>query len=151
LKFSASLSMVPDLIFFPDSATGIASTFDVEEGQQPEFPVAHGDTVRLRFLPYQDLMQAFDLKHPFESYKEKVVCRGRFDLSFKDLQGAGMVEFEKASMASQNIVFGRRKMYSDTANFRLKAFEEEGFTFSTVNVNAKIDFDKREGERSEEH
>jgi hypothetical protein len=56
------------------------------------------------------------------------------------------VEFEKANLASNKILFVKRRMFSDTANFRLKAFEEEGFTFSTVNVNAKIDFDTRIGE-----
>ncbi len=146
LKFSSSLSKVPDLIFFPDSANGVANTFDVTEGDNPEFPTAHGDTVRLHFMPYEDLMQAHDLRKPFESYKEKVSFRGRFDLTFKDLVGDGKVEFEKATLASTRILFAKRKMFSDTANFRLKAFEEEGFTFSTVNVNAKIDFDARIGE-----
>jgi hypothetical protein len=43
-------------------------------------------------------------------------------------------------------LFVKRRFFSDTSNFHLKAFDEEGFTFSTVNVNSKIDFDKREGE-----
>ncbi len=146
LKFSSSISKVPDLIFFPDSANGVASTYDVKEGTNPEFPVVHGDTVRLHFLPYQDLLEAYDIKRPFKSYKENVIFKGRLDLTFKDLSGSGTVEFEKASMASRNILFTRRKMFSDTANFKLKAFEEEGLTFSTVNVNAKIDFDERVGE-----
>lgn len=146
LNFSTSRSKVPDLIFFPDSANGVASTFDVEEKDNPEFPVAHGDTVKLHYMPYEDLLQAYDLKHPFEAYKEKVVFKGRFDLTYKDLTGNGRVEFEKANLASNKILFVKRRLFSDTANFRLKAFEEEGFTFSTVNVNAKIDFDTRIGE-----
>lgn len=146
LRFSKGLAKVPDLIFFPDSANGIANTFDVQENDNPEFPMAHGDTVRLHFMPYEDILQAYDLKMPFSLYKEKVVFRGRLDLTFKDLTGNGKVEFEKASLLSRNILFVKRRMFSDTANFRLKAFEEEGFTFSTVNVNAKIDFDTRIGE-----
>ncbi|MCC6369665.1 MAG: hypothetical protein IT236_01530 [Bacteroidia bacterium] len=146
LNFSSSKSVVPDLIFFPDSANGIAQTFDVKEGTDPEFPTAHGDTVRLHFMPYENLLQAFDIKKPFIAYKEKVTFRGRFDLTFKDLIGDGKVEFEKADLSSNKILFSRRKFTSDTANFHLKAFNEEGFTFSTVNVNANIDFDKRIGE-----
>lgn len=146
LAFSSSLSKVPDLIFFPDSANGYANTFDVKEGDNPEFPVTHGDTVRLHFMPYEDLLQAYNTKSPFISYKEKVEFRGRFDLTFKDLVGDGKVEFDKANLSSSKILFVKRRMFSDTANFRLKAFEEEGFTFSTVNVNAKIDFDARIGE-----
>ncbi len=146
LNFSSSYSKVPDLIFFPDSANGNASTFDVKEGDNPEFPMVHGDTVRLHFMPYQDLLQAFDLKKPFKAYKENVDFRGRFDLSFKELTGNGKVDFEKASLIAGKILFVKRRFFSDTANFQLKAFNEEGFTFSTVNVNAKIDFDQRLGE-----
>jgi hypothetical protein len=146
LNFSSSMSKVPDLIFFPDSANGLANTFDVKEGSTPEFPRAHGDTVRLHFMPYEDLLQAYDLKTPFTAYKENITFRGRFDLTFKDLIGDGKAEFEKADLSSRKIVFGRRTFTSDTANFHLKAFNEEGFTFSTINVNAKIDFDARVGE-----
>ncbi len=146
LKFSASLSKVPDLVFFPDSANGNANVFDVAEGENPEFPKAHGDTVRLHFMPYNDLLQAFDLKKPFRLYKENVSFRGRFDLTYKELTGNGKVEFEKADLSSGHILFVKRRFFADTSNFHLKAFEEEGFTFSTVNVNAKIDFDTRTGD-----
>ncbi|MBS1652023.1 MAG: hypothetical protein JSU07_08455 [Bacteroidetes bacterium] len=146
LDFSSSHSVLPDLIFFPDSANGIANTFDVKEGDSPEFPTTHGDTVRLHFMPYKEVLQAFDQKKPFISYKEKVQFRGRFDLTNKELTGNGKVDFEKADLSSGKILFVKRRFFADTSNFHLKAFEEEGFTFSTVNVNAKIDFDKREGE-----
>ncbi len=146
LNFSSSRSMVPDMIFFPDSANGNANSFDVKEGTSPEFPKVHGDTVRLHFMPYEDLLQAYDQKTPFYAYKEKTTFRGRLDLTFKDLIGNGKVEFEKADLSSNKILFLRRKFTSDTANFHLKAFNEEGFTFSTINVNAVIDFDARIGE-----
>ena len=146
LNFSSSASKVGDLILFPDSANGIASTFDIKEGTDPEFPNVHGDSVRLHFMPYDEMLQAFDQRTQFVSYKEKVNFHGRYDLSYRELIGDGKVEFDKAFMISRNIKFERRKFNSDTANFKLKAFNEEGFTFSTVNVNAKIDFDKRIGE-----
>jgi hypothetical protein len=146
LKFSSSFSKVPDFIFFPDSANGNASSFDVTEGGNPEFPAAHGDTVRLHFMPYNELLQGFDQRTPFHAYKENISFRGRFDLTNKELTGNGLVEFDKADLSSSKILFGKRKFFSDTCNFHLKAFEEEGFTFSTVNVNAKIDFDQRTGE-----
>lgn len=146
LNFSSSASKVPDLIFFPDSANGNASTFDVKEGDSPEFPTAHGDTVRLHFMPYKDLLQAFDIKKPFIAYKENITFKGRFDLTYKELTGNGKTEFEKADLSSGKILFVKRRIFSDTANFHLKAFDEDGFTFSTVNVNAKIDFDNRVGD-----
>jgi hypothetical protein len=118
----------------------------VKEGDSPEFPTAHGDTVRLHFMPYKDLLQAFDIKKPFIAYKENITFKGRFDLTYKELTGNGKAEFEKADLSSGKILFVKRRIFSDTANFHLKAFDEDGFTFSTVNVNAKIDFDNRVGD-----
>jgi hypothetical protein len=146
LDFSSSHSVVPDLIFFPDSANGMATTFDVKEGDNPEFPKVHGDTVRLHFMPYGDLLQAWDTKKPFLAYKENMKFHGRYDLSKSQLTGNGRADFEKADLIAGKILFNKRKFFSDTANFHIKALEEEGLTFSTINVNAKIDFDARKGE-----
>jgi hypothetical protein len=146
LDFSSSHSVVPDLIFFPDSANGFANTYDIKEGDSPEFPVVHGDTVRLHFMPYKEVLQAYNTRTPFKAYKERVSFRGRYDLTNKELTGNGRVDFEKADLSGRKILFVKRRFFSDTSNFHLKAFDEEGFTFSTVNVNSKIDFDKREGE-----
>ena len=147
LTFSASKSKVPDLIFFPDSANGVASNFDVKEQDVPdEFPTAHGDTVSLHFMPYKELLQARNIKKPFTAYKEGAAFSGRFDLSKHQLTGNGKVDFGKADLQSGKILFVKRKFFSDTADFHLKAFDEEGFTFATVNVNSKIDFDRRIGE-----
>lgn len=147
LTFSASASKVNDLILFPDSANGVAQVFDIKEQETPdEFPVAHGDTVYLHFMPYKELLQAKNLKRPFTTYKEEAKFNGRYDLMKHQLTGNGKVDFGKADLSSGKILFIKRKFFSDTADFHLKAFEEEGFTFSTVNVNARIDFDKREGE-----
>lgn len=147
MKFSVSSSKIPDLIFFPDSANGVASTFDVEESGAPEFPVAHGDTVRLHFMPYKELLQAHSTKKAFTAYKEKYAFKGRFDLTNQELTGNGKVDFEKADLISGKILFLQRKMNSDTADFHLKALDgESGLSFSTKNMNSKIDFDERKGD-----
>ena len=147
INFSASSSKVNDLLLFPDSANGVAQVFDVKEQENPdEFPMAHGDTVYLHFMPYKELLQAKNLKRPFTTYKENAKFNGRYDLTKHQLTGNGKVDFEKADLSSGKILFIKRKFFSDTADFHLKALEEEGMTFSTVNVNSKIDFEKRQGE-----
>lgn len=146
LKFGPSISHSEDFLFFPDSTNATAQTFDVKEQDNPtEFPVTHGDTVNIHYMPYKDLLQANHIKKPFNIYKEKARFSGRFDLTKKQLTGNGRVDFEKADLKSGNILFIKRKFFADTADFHLKAFDEEGLTFSTVNVNSTIDFDKREG------
>ncbi|MCX7728955.1 MAG: hypothetical protein N2203_05750, partial [Bacteroidia bacterium] len=148
LKFSSAIARSDDFIFFPDSTNGVAQTIDIAEQEAPfECPVAHGDTVQIHFVPKNKLLQARTIKKPIVAYKEKVMFTGRMDLTEKQLTGNGKVEFEKiASITAQKLLFSKRKFFSDTCNFYLKALQEEGFAFSTNNMNAKIDFDNRVGE-----
>ncbi|MBK7818058.1 MAG: hypothetical protein IPJ60_11320 [Sphingobacteriaceae bacterium] len=146
LKFGPSLSHSNDSMCFPDSTNAISQTFDIKEQDNPsEFPVSHGDTVYIHYKPYKGLLQAHSLKTPFITYKEKAKFTGRYDLTTKALTGNGRIDFDKADLQSGNMLFIKRKFFADTADFHLKATGEEGFTFSTVNVNSTIDFDKREG------
>jgi len=146
ITFSSSLSKGSDFIFFPDSLNGIAQTFDIkEQGTPDEFPQTHGDKIYIHWAPYKDLMNAFDTETPFSTYNKQAEFRGRYDLSPKELYGRGKVDFQRADLISQKILFKEKKFFSDTADFHLKAFDEEGFTFTTDNVNATIDFEKRTG------
>ncbi|MBS1648002.1 MAG: hypothetical protein JST67_11740 [Bacteroidetes bacterium] len=146
ISYSASLSKGDDFIFFPDSLNGVAKTFDIKEQENPdEFPQSHGEKIYLHWMPYKDLMNAFDTDTPFSTYNKQAQFRGRYDLSPTELYGKGKVDFERADLISQKILFKEKKFFSDTADFHLKAFDEDGFTFATDNVNATIDFEKRTG------
>lgn len=146
LIFGPSISKSNDFFFFPDSTNAVAQNFDIKEQDNPsEFPMSHGDTVYVHYMPYKGLLQSKSLKKPFNMYKENAKFTGRFDLTTSKLTGNGKIDFEKADLVSGNILFIKRKFFADTADFHLKAIEEDGFTFSTVNVNSTIDFDKREG------
>ncbi|MEO8760672.1 MAG: hypothetical protein ABI388_05670 [Bacteroidia bacterium] len=146
ISFSSSVSKGEDFIFLPDSLNGIAKTFDVKETENPdEFPQSHGDKIYIHWMPYNDLMNAYDTDTPFSTYNKQAEFRGRYDLSPTELYGKGKVDFQRADLISTRILFKEKKFFSDTADFHLKAFDEEGFTFATNNVNATIDFEKRTG------
>ena len=146
IAFGPSTSVSNNFIYYPDSMNGLANTFDIKETLAPEeFPVAHGENVKIHWRPYRDLMQATNTKDPFWVYKKETLFHGRYDLSLKELNGKGKVDFEKADLISRKILFKRRKFFSDTANFHLRALDGQGFTFSTDNVNTTIDLDSRTG------
>ncbi|HWY38329.1 MAG TPA: hypothetical protein VNY73_07200 [Bacteroidia bacterium] len=146
INFGPSLSKGDDFIFFPDSLNGMANTFDVKETETPdEFPQSHGDKVYIHWMPGNDLMQAYDTDTPFSSYNKQLLFKGRYDLSPKELYGSGKADFQKADLISKKMLFKQKKFFADTADFHLKAFDEEGFTFATDNVNSTIDFEKRTG------
>jgi hypothetical protein len=147
VTFGPSVVHSDDFIFFPDSMNGTAQNFDVKETASPdEFPQAHGENVYIHWMPYKDLLQASDKTTPFTAYNKQAEFRGRFDLSPTELYGKGKVDFERADLLSKKILFKQKKFFSDTANFHLKAFDEEGFTFSTENVNSTINFEDRTGQ-----
>ncbi|MBC7865362.1 MAG: hypothetical protein IAF38_20470, partial [Bacteroidia bacterium] len=146
IEFGPSITQAEDFIYFPDSMNGTSNTFDVKETESPdEFPQAHGDKVYIHWMPYKDLLQASDTKDPFKTYNDQAKFHGRFDLSKTELFGRGKVEFQKADLMSEKILFKKQKFFSDTADFHLRAFDEEGFTFATENVKATIDFTTRSG------
>jgi hypothetical protein len=125
----------------------LATSFDIKEQIDPiEFPQVHGDTVYVHWVPYKDLMLASDKASPFKTYNNKCTFKGRYSLSPQELHGNGVVDMVKADIEAVNILFKQHKYFSDTANFHLKAIGEEGLTFASDNVNAKMDLDKRVGE-----
>lgn len=146
ITFGPSKTIGDDFIFFPDSTNGIANTFDVKEQGDPiEFPQAHGDKVYIHWTPKADLLQASNTETPFTTYNKKAEFRGRYDLTINELRGSGKVDFEKADLMSRDILFKQMRFFADTADFHLKALDEEGLTFATDNVNATIDFVSRTG------
>jgi hypothetical protein len=146
ITFGPSLSKGDDFIFFPDSLNGIANTFDVKETENPdEFPQSHGDKIYIHWMPYNDLMQAYDTDKPFSSYNKQLTFHGRYDLSPKELYGSGKADFVKADLISNKMLFKKMRFFADTADFHLKALDEEGLSFATDNVNSTIDFEKRTG------
>lgn len=146
LNYVTSTTKSDDFIFFPDSMNTLANTFDVKEQIDPiEFPQAHGDTIYVHWMPYKDILNAYDKASPFKTYKD-YTFKGRYSLSPQELRGNGVVDIKKADLGAVNILFKQHQFFSDTANFHLKAINEEGISFGTDNVNAKIDLEKRVGD-----
>jgi hypothetical protein len=146
INFGPSTSSSDDFVFYPDSLNGLAQKFNIKETTDPnEFPQASGENVYIHWMPYKDVMEATDKKDPFIAYNSQAKFHGTMRLSTTDLFGKGKVDFEKADLISKRIHFKRRKFLSDTADFHLRAIDEEGLTFSTENLNSTIDFDLRTG------
>src|ERR1044072_9770279 len=97
-------------------------------------------------MPYKDLMNASDKASPFKTYNNTCTFRGKYSLSTQELHGNGTVDMVKADIVAVNILFKQHQFFSDTANFHLKAVDEEGMTFASDNVNAKMDLQKRVGD-----
>lgn len=147
LNYITSTTKSKDFIFFPDSMNTLATSYDIKEQIDPiEFPQSHGDTVYVHWVPYKDVMNASDKASPFKTYNNTCTFTGKYSLSPQELHGNGVVDMVKADIEAVNILFKQHQFFSDTANFHLKAIGEEGLTFASDNVNAKMDLQKRVGE-----
>lgn len=148
INYVTSTSKSRDFIFFPDSMNGISQNFDVKESKQGkiEFPQVSSEGAYLHWMPYKDVMQAHSREKPFTTYNGQATFKGRYDLTPQLLTGRGLVSFQKAELEALNIKFKQNAFDSDTADFRLQSLEESALAFSTSNVNAHIDFTKRDGE-----
>lgn len=147
LNYITSTTKSKDFIFFPDSMNTLATSYDIKEQIDPvEFPQVHGDTVYVHWMPYKDIMDATNKASAFKTYTGRCTFNGRYSLSPQELHGHGTVDLVKADIQAVNILFKQHQFFSDTADFHLRAIEEEGLTFASDNVNTKMDLDKRVGE-----
>lgn len=148
ISYVTSVSHSDDFTFYPDSTNAIAQKFDVKEQKTPpEFPKIHGEDVKIHWVPSKDILQAWNNKDKkFDAYTGRSEFNGELDLTPRDLTGNGTVDFSSAKMDSKLINFKSIAFNSDTANFSLKDTATGEIAFSTFNVKANVDFDKRLGE-----
>lgn len=149
IDFLTSTLKSQDLLFYPDSVNGVAQTFEIREqkkGSKVEYPSVKGDTVYVHWTPKKDMMQVYSQIKPLDMYNGQAEMRGRIDYSSKALTGNGKLDFSGATMSAGLMKFQNMKVLSDTASFSLKALETAQFAFSTKNVNAIVDFEKRTGD-----
>ncbi len=148
IDFLTSTLSSKDLIFFPDSVNGTAQKFEVREQKgegKTEYPSVKGDTVYVHWVPKKDLMQIYSQLKPLDMFAGQAVMKGRIDYTSKAMTGNGKMDFSGATMSAALMKFQNKKVLSDTASFALKALESAQFAFSTNNVNAIVDFEKRTG------
>ncbi|MFY9310211.1 MAG: hypothetical protein WAQ28_14285 [Bacteroidia bacterium] len=148
ISYVTSVSHSDDFTFYPDSTNAIAQKFDIKEQKTPpEFPTVHGEDVKIHWVPGKDILQAWNNKDKkFEAYNKRSEFNGELDLTPRELTGNGTVDFNSAKMDAKLINFKSIAFNSDTANFSLKDATTGDIAFSTFNVKANVDFDKRLGE-----
>jgi hypothetical protein len=148
ISYLTSTTISKDIMFYPDSINANADSYVVKEqpkGSKTEYPPVKGDTVYVHWVPKKDVMQVFSKDKPLDMFAGKLKLNGHINYKPTTMTGSGKTEFAGAEMQSYHYTFKNQKFSADTANFRLKALEQSLYAFSTYNVNATIDFEKKEG------
>ena len=137
-----------DIIFKPKQMTATARQFDLREDRQGavEVPQAHGEDIRIDWLPYRDSMYIFTVENAFELFKENDhSIEGGLILTPDGLRGNGLMSWTKGSLFSHLIEYGAFSAKADTSNLSINAVGASDLALDTRNVNAVLDFDKQMG------
>ena len=146
LNYLVSTTTSDDFIFFPDSMNTNAQRFKIENQTDPiEYPDVIADSVYIHWLPYQDVMYIHKEQRDMDFYDGEAKVGGTLALQPGGLTGDGQIDFSNAELESDLIKFNQWAFDADTADFRMSAEISELEAFSTVNVNAHVDFDERKG------
>jgi len=146
LNYLVSTTTSDDFIFFPDSMNTNAQRFEIEKQADPvEYPNVIADSVYVHWLPYEDVMYVYKEQRDMDFYDGEAKMGGTLALQPDGLTGDGQIDFADAELESNLIKFNQWAFDADTADFRMNTEISELEAFSTVNVNAHVDFDERKG------
>lgn len=149
IDYITSTSRSKDFLLYPDSTNGTADSYVIREQKisgKTEYPDVTGNKVYIHWMPKKDYMNATNRDSAFTVYGGKAKCEGTLTLSPKNLSANGKLDFTNAELLSKKMILKHHVADADTADFNLKALEMAGLAFSTNNVNAHVDFEKRQGD-----
>lgn len=148
LEYLTSTTFSPDFKFFPDSMSTIAEEYYIAEREEGvQYPNVTAEDVLVQWHPADDVLYSSKIDKPLIFYDSISEFHGRSVLEPSGLTGGGLFKFEKAELESKRISFLFKEFDSDTADFRLLDGDStDKLSFSTVNVNAHVDFRERFGQ-----
>jgi hypothetical protein len=117
-----------------------------EQISKVEVPKAKCDTTDLAFYPRRDNLDISSITKPIDFFDNDANLKGTLHLKPEGMTGNGKMFFNGATLSSEGFKYARRKILADTSDFQLAGMEGgDGLAFKTNNVNANVDFDKRQG------
>ena len=147
LNYLTATAASDDFIFYPDSVNTVTKAFEIEEQVSPvEYPTVNAQEVFMHWMPYTDEMQVNTIegKEPFNMYAGVSEHVGQLQYTPSGLTGSGVNSFEGAKLKSDRMDFKFYELFADTADFELATDSLfETVAFSTVGINAHIDFKER--------
>ncbi len=144
--YLTSLSKSDDIIFHPDSLMCNAREFDIRQQlTEVQYPIVSSTKNEMLWYPYQDTMLIDKGERPFTILNDSTQLSGSLVLTPSGLSGMGRMNLTNSVLESERFTYTAMVFDSDTADFRLKSINTDGFTLVTDNVKAHVDFEDRSG------
>jgi hypothetical protein len=147
LNYLTASASSDEFTFLPDSTLGVTKSFvNREQSGKAEVPKAACDSTQLAFYPKADKLNISSINKPIDFFEKEATLSGTLHLQPKGMTGEGEMDFSGAKLSSNVFEYTRRKILADSSAFELAGMEEGmGLAFKTNDVNANVDFDKRQG------
>ncbi len=145
-SYLTSRTRSEEITFHPDSLFTDADEFQMQPlltGVQ--YPMVQSGGNDVVWYPYENLMLIGEGPDPFTILNDTTLLSGSLSLSPSGLTGTGRMELTNSVLYADEFSYTASVFDADTADFRLKSVNTDGFTLITDNVNAHVDFKNRSG------
>jgi hypothetical protein len=145
-KYLTSTTRAENIVFHPDSLFSNSDEFTItSQISGTQYPEARSVENQIKWYPYNDLMSIAEGRDPFTILNDSTQLSGSLALTPTGLTGEGTMELSNSILHAEKFTYTAHVFDADTADFRLKSVNTDGFTLITDNVNAHVDFDNRSG------
>jgi len=145
-SYLTSNGKADDIVFHPDSMFTNTSEFEIlQQLTGIEYPQVTSSLNDLVWYPYRDTMLIDEGANPFVILNDSTTFSGTLALTPTGLSGSGRMELTNSVLNSENFSYTANVFNADTAEFRLKSVNTDGYTLITDNVNAHVDFENLSG------
>ncbi len=145
-SYLTSRGTADDIIFHPDSMFTSVSEFEIlQQMTGVQYPLVTSSRNDLMWYPYRDTMIIEEGENPFVILNDSTTLSGTLALSSPGLSGSGRMELTNSVLNSENFTYTANVFDADTAEFRLKSVNTDGYTLITDNINAHVDFENLSG------
>ncbi len=148
IDYLTSTTLSDRFVFLPDSMNTNAKEFvnkkDILAGV--EFPDVHASDVYIHWMPKKDIMFVYKKTVPIDMYEKQAILAGNLQLKPTGMTGNGLMTFAASELESNLFKYKENIFNADTSDFRLTSDNTNALAFSTNNVQAHIDFNKRIGD-----
>ena len=145
-SYLTSNGKADDIVFHPDSMFTNTSEFEIlQQLAGVEYPQVTSSLNDLVWYPYRDTMLIDEGANPFVILNDSTTFSGTLALTPTGLSGSGRMELTNSVLNSENFSYTANVFNADTAEFRLKSVNTDGYTLITDNVNAHVDFENLSG------
>lgn len=148
LDYITSVSKSDDFLFLPDSMNSSVRTFvnRKEKFGGVEFPAVKADSVYEHWEPKKDVLFVHKKHSDLNMFEGQAMMNGNLQLRPTGMTGDGIMTFAASELEAKLFKYKSNVFDADTADFRLTSDNTAALAFSTMNVNAHIDFNQRMGE-----